>query len=92
MTCLSARLAPEPCVGATGARNGSQRIQTPADLPRPARIVRAGERLSARLRPTTPDLSDIHGMQKVRGSNPLSSTIFFENSFEWIVTISERVF
>ncbi len=25
-------------------------------------------------------------MQKVRGSNPLSSTAFFENSFEWIVT------
>ena len=28
----------------------------------------------------------LHGMQKVRGSNPLSSTAFFENSFEWIVT------
>ena len=24
----------------------------------------------------------LHGMQKVRGSNPLSSTAFFENSFE----------
>jgi hypothetical protein len=24
----------------------------------------------------------LHGMQKVRGSNPLSSTTFFENSFE----------
>ena len=38
----------------------------------------------------------LHGMQKVRGSNPLSSTAFFENSFEWIVTnivtISGRVF
>ena len=28
----------------------------------------------------------LHGMQKVRGSNPLSSTAFFESSFEWIVT------
>src|ERR1700727_3529296 len=28
----------------------------------------------------------LHGMQKVRGSNPLSSTVFFENSFGWIVT------
>jgi hypothetical protein len=24
----------------------------------------------------------LHGMQKVRGSNPLSSTAFFENSFK----------
>jgi hypothetical protein len=27
-------------------------------------------------------------MQKVRGSNPLSSTVFFENSFEQMVTTS----
>src|SRR6202035_3419960 len=41
---------------------------------------------------TPSDGTAVHGMQKVRGSNPLSSTAFFENSFEWIVTISGRVF
>ena len=34
----------------------------------------------------------LHGMQKVRGSNPLSSTAFFGHSFEWIVTISRAGF
>jgi hypothetical protein len=36
--------------------------------------VFAGERLSVRLRLTVPDSYELHGMQKVRGSNPLSST------------------
>jgi hypothetical protein len=33
-----------------------------------------GETLPRRLRQTVPDFEDLHGMQKVRGSNPLSST------------------
>jgi hypothetical protein len=38
-----------------GAENGSQRVQTLADSPRPTRIVFAGERLSVRLHPTVSD-------------------------------------
>jgi hypothetical protein len=58
----------------TGAKDGSLRVQTHPDSPRPTRIVFAGERLFVRLRQTVPDCSELHGMQKVRGSNPLSST------------------
>jgi hypothetical protein len=61
---------------AAGAANGSQRIQTALDSSRPVGIVRPGERLSVRLRQTVPDFSKLHGMQKVRDSNPLSSTDF----------------
>ena len=60
--------------GAAGARNGSQRSQTALDPARPARTVRAGEWLPDRPAPTVPDLSELDGMQKVRGSNPRSST------------------
>jgi hypothetical protein len=41
--------------GAAGAKDGSQRVQTVPDSPRPTRIVFAGERLSVRLRPTVSD-------------------------------------
>jgi hypothetical protein len=62
--------------GTAGAGNGSQRIQTIPDPLRPARIICAGESLPDRLGPTVPDFLKLHGMQKVRGSNPLSSTGF----------------
>src|SRR5215467_11962219 len=60
--------------GAAGARNGSHRIQTATGSPRPAQIVFAGGGLPDRLGPTASDFPELHGMQKVRGSNPLSST------------------
>jgi hypothetical protein len=37
--------------------------------PRSTRIIRAGESLSPRLRQTVPDSYELHGMQKVRGSD-----------------------
>jgi 2-dehydro-3-deoxyphosphogluconate aldolase / (4S)-4-hydroxy-2-oxoglutarate aldolase len=39
----------------TGAKDGSQRVQTAPDSPRPGRSVCTGERLSVRLRPTVSD-------------------------------------
>jgi hypothetical protein len=60
--------------GAAGARNGSPRIQTLADSPRPTQIVCAGEGLPDRLRPTVSDFWKLHGMQKVRCSNPLTTS------------------
>ncbi len=61
---------------AAGAKDGSQRDQMLADSLRPTRIVCAGEGLPDRLRPTVSDSRNLHGMQKVRGSNPLSFTDF----------------
>jgi hypothetical protein len=40
----------------------------------PAQIIRAGGRLSVRLPRTSPDCYELHGMQKVRGFESLSST------------------
>jgi hypothetical protein len=61
----------------TGARNGSQRTQAAPDPPQPDQAVDPAQRLNARLPPTVPDLPELHGMQKVRGSNPLSFTLSF---------------
>jgi hypothetical protein len=68
--------------GGAGARGGSQRVRPAADSPRLTQSVFADERLRGRLSPTVSDLPELHGMQKVRGSNPLSSTIF-RISIQW---------
>jgi hypothetical protein len=70
---------------AAGARNGSPRAQTPADSPRPTRILCAGERLPVRLCPTVSDSRNLHGMQKVRVRIPLAPRTCFPSSEAWIV-------
>ena len=57
-----------------GSQVGSQRRQAPGHVrPHRARIA-AGERLACRRLAPSGDGSGLYGMQKVRGSNPLSST------------------
>ena len=70
--CLSIH----PPEGATGARNGSQRMQTPPDWPRRLQGVIAGERLPGRLPRIRPDRPFVTGGQGVAGSNPAVPTIF----------------
>src|SRR5271165_6908623 len=62
---ISITVSPSLEGGAAGAEDGSQRVQTPPDSPRPTRIVCAGEGLPDRLRPTVSDFRNLHGMQKV---------------------------
>jgi NUDIX domain len=60
------QVKPSLAQGDTGARDGSQHIQTALDPARPARTVRAGERLPDRPISTAPELSELDGMQKVK--------------------------
>ena len=62
--------------GFPGAKVGSQQRQAPGDTrPHPATIP-AGEGPVGRRRAPSSESLALYGMQKVRGSNPLSSTIF----------------
>src|SRR5690242_25441 len=57
-----------------GSHVGSQHLRAPADTrPRPATVI-AGSRHTGRCLAMSGDGSALYGMQKVGGSNPLSST------------------
>ena len=62
--------------GFAGSQVGSQRGQAPGDTrPHPATVI-AGSRHAWRHLAPPGDGPGLYGMQEVRGSNPLSSTIF----------------
>jgi hypothetical protein len=54
---------------------GANVFRTATDSLRPAQSVFADEGLPDRLIQTVSDYQNLHGMLKVRGSNPLSSTL-----------------
>jgi hypothetical protein len=59
-----------------GAEEGSQQGASPSDTEPQSAAIDAGDRT---YQPTSGDMLrtlELHGMQKVRGSNPLSSTTF----------------
>src|SRR5215475_8864635 len=73
-----------PCVGRPGnpVPNQEPTAPVPAGRRQTASDAAPGLTCRNRLSQTLPDESGVHGMQKVRGSNPLSSTLFFACPFQ----------